>query len=109
MSAAKHTPGPWVIQDNAAAGIHIYSNGGAFGGGLHVARVSNSAGIGYAGQEANARLIASAPDMARELADALDLLVRLHDGCPALTSEALDLLGAHIERMSAVIAKATRA
>jgi hypothetical protein len=63
VSNSKHTPGPWVIQDNAAHGIHIYSNGGPFGGGLHVARVSNSAGIGYDGQEANARLIAAAPDM----------------------------------------------
>lgn len=30
-----------------------------------------------------------------------DLLVRLHDGCPALTSEALTLLGAEIDAIDA--------
>lgn len=56
---AKHTPGPWVIQDNAAFGVHIYGPGG-LGGGKHLARVSNSAGVDA---RANARLIAAAPDM----------------------------------------------
>jgi len=56
---AKHTTGPWVIQDNAAFGVHIYGPGG-LGGGKHLARVSNSAGVDVM---ANARLIAAAPNM----------------------------------------------
>jgi hypothetical protein len=56
----KHSDGPWAIQDNAAHGVHIYSEGGMFGGGKHVARVSNSAGVDML---ANARLIAAAPSM----------------------------------------------
>lgn len=54
------SPGPWVIQDNAGHGIHIYSAGGAFGGGKHVAKVSNSAGVDI---RANAKMIVAAPDL----------------------------------------------
>jgi len=63
-----HTPGPWVIQDNAAHGIHIYGPGGPFGGGKHLARASNSAGVDVL---ANARLIAAAPAMLTALHDLL--------------------------------------
>ncbi len=60
------SPGPWVIQDNAGHGIHIYSAGGAFGGGKHVAKVSNSAGVDI---RANAKLIVAAPAMLDALRD----------------------------------------
>lgn len=72
---SNHSAGPWVVQDNAALGVHIYSKGGCFGGGSHVCRVSFTAvrsdaaepGASERQLRANACLIAAAPDMLEAL------------------------------------------
>jgi hypothetical protein len=71
---SKHSPGPWVIQDNAAHGVHIYSAGGCFGGGSHICRVSFGAvrvdaepGASERQMRANALLMASAPELLEAL------------------------------------------
>jgi hypothetical protein len=46
---------------------------------------------------------ADAARMREALRPTLDLLIRLHDGNPALTSEALDLLGAEIDWLRAAV------
>lgn len=73
MSAAKHTPGPWSL-----AGIP--ESLGIWAGGTIIATVSCSnrdgAGIILA-NEANARLIAAAPDMLEALRDCTTTLGRL--------------------------------
>jgi len=67
---SQHSAGPWVIQDNAAHGVHIYSAGGCFGGGFHLARLSRpgvlvAAAPGESERQlrANARLMSAAPEL----------------------------------------------
>jgi hypothetical protein len=80
---SKHSAGPWVIQDNAAHGVHIYSAGGCFGGGFHLARLSRpgvlvAAAPGESERQlrANAHLMSAAPEL-------LAALKRWeHYGCP---------------------------
>lgn len=101
MSAAKHTPGPWVVADDVVFQIRA--------GDMHVADVrgwGHLTGRGALGlpemvaediQRANARLIAAAPDYdiaARAVVTAWD------------ESEIGQLDGALIESLRAAIAKA---
>lgn len=53
MTSAQHTPGPWTFHLEPDGEIHIS------GDDLHVCRLPQ----GYPNEAANARLIASAPDL----------------------------------------------
>jgi hypothetical protein len=73
MNAAKHTPGPWVINDlYAETEIHGPQNSGAM---IAVMRPWGMASDEPNPQHANARLIAAAP----ELLEALQGVLRVAD------------------------------
>ena len=66
---SKYTPGPWYVQ-----GMYVRKADGAFGA-WNVAEVNDAAGVDPAVGEANAALIAAAPDLyavVKHLADLLD-------------------------------------
>ena len=70
----KHSPGPWTAYDNAAYGTAIKS--GQIN--KYVANVHMYAGLSLETYQANARLIAAAPDLleaARMMADLVDDLL----------------------------------
>jgi hypothetical protein len=72
MTDSKHTPGPWeyVSEDD---GHSIYDCDCGF----HIARVTDGLPPGVT--EANARLIAAAPEMY----EALECIAQIHDGNPS--------------------------
>ena len=80
MSAAKHTPGPWTVESNDTRYI--------VGGGYWIAQMHGG------NSEANARLIAAAPDMAK----ALRLAFKILDETGSLTyrRRVLEDLGADV-------------
>lgn len=62
----KHTPGPWITDDHFSDDRHVMNGNG--NGPAYIAKIplTNSIGIrsdAYKSQEANARLIAAAPDL----------------------------------------------
>ena len=66
---SKHTPGPWYVH-----GMYVRKDDGRFGA-WNVAEVNDAAGVDPAVGEANAALIAAAPDLCavvKHLADLLD-------------------------------------
>lgn len=67
---AKHTPGPWRITDHAESAVFVYAGDNQYLN--HVARVHNTPT--KATRQANARLIAAAPDMLAMLKQLRDLL-----------------------------------
>ena len=96
MSNAQHTPGPWVMDDAQPGDLFrhvLHGNGDSFG---YICRISTN---GNANADADARLIAAAPEL-------LEALQRLSAQC-----ERLRLPGqteSDAERTArAVIAKAT--
>lgn len=100
MSEAKHTPGPWVFIGHEAQGLGEYAQIGQIGAFSDVvARVCTkhkaNHSLNKCGQ-ANARLIAAAP----ELLDALAGLI----GC---IDHGSDDPGARLDAARAAIAKAT--
>lgn len=99
MSEAKHTPGPWrlVIADNL---IEAQS-----GGRLVDLCIPRSLCVTESEREANARLIAAAPEMLAELK-----LVRGYFDAIRLQTAAIGeytAVNAKIERLDTLIAKAT--
>lgn len=69
MSAARHTPGPWIVGNGGdiltADEKHV------------IAYDEGRLGSGTEEEQANARLIAAAPDLLAELKDAMNMLQRL--------------------------------
>lgn len=61
---SKHTPGPWTAYDNAAYGTAIMAGSAT---GQYVASVQKYVGLSLETYQANARLIAAAPDMLEAL------------------------------------------
>lgn len=97
MSAAKHTPGPWVLDWNVSR-IDVFSSDSA----VMVASVRRSAmseGIDSQAR-ANARLIAAAPDLLAALVEVTDRLDAFSVSANLNTRLAL-------ETARAAIAKAT--
>lgn len=88
MSAAKHSPGPWGV-----AGSTVYGEYADFH--FHIAVVNANYPEHIATQEANARLIAAAP----ELLEALQQLLQL--------TECYTKQGYQLDDARAAIAKAT--
>lgn len=94
----KHTPGPWVYRPETDSRLkgYIRAKSNGIGGKIAVCRV-NYTGNSMEEVEANARLIASAPDMLRALeriafepqgpADATDRHVL--DACVEIAKEAI--------------------
>lgn len=83
MSAAKHTPGPWRVNDNpmAMSEYCILAESRGTGFGASVATANQREGYNALSPEeakANARLIAAAPDLLdaakKALADCVDLI-----------------------------------
>jgi len=92
MSAAQHTPGPWAVFN----GTDIFPDND-LGGDRHIADCFPvQDGIPYAEREANARLIAAAPDLLKALTNCLSFLRAKGHG-DTLVAEAAE----------AIIAKAT--
>lgn len=92
MSNSKHTPGPWVIKDGilkSENGYHLYS-------------LEERPGLGHAA-EANARLIAAAP----ELLESLEGLLNQAKQCFALTTSEESQKVLAMDAARAAIAKAT--
>lgn len=75
MAEAKHTPGPWFIPranfPTGSAGTSVW----ALGGDVLIAE-SPSKSLSLEGRRANARLIATAPELLEALQDVLDEWVR---------------------------------
>lgn len=95
MSAAKHTPGPWRVDDHPRR---------------EYPRVTDARGrfIADCDTDADAHLIAAAPELLQELKHAAELLVSLSTECrtACLDGELVDTLAA-AERFDNLIAKAT--
>ena len=72
MSNIKHTPGPWTIEDNGWNGQFIYGDDDRVNG---KRRFIAEVDLNYDEAEANARLIAAAPD----LLEALFKLAKFYD------------------------------
>ncbi|MFN7882944.1 MAG: hypothetical protein ACK5PF_08010 [bacterium] len=85
MSGGKHTPGPWSAQTNGAQWV------------VHAGRKQRVASVhtGLVGQEANARLIAAAPDL---LAAGRLLLRACDEGDADMAMDGYDLLRAAIAK-----------
>lgn len=93
---AKHTPGPWSVQDGDR--VFGYSTGKPYSHCLHE-------GIGYKTErEANARLIAAAPELLAALEGAEKALIKALPHLPA-DSEAV-YCGEWLVEIRAAIAKA---
>ena len=74
---SKHTPGPWVIQEtNFAQQKNVYAQADK----PPIATVYGSTGE----NEANARLIAAAPEMLEALRNLLDETMHATHDCPVL-------------------------
>lgn len=75
-----HTPGPWIIRDHTVgypprrAWIEVNAPIGEGRGEHPICRIP----AGFTNQEADARLIASAPDLARENRQLKEEITRLH-------------------------------
>lgn len=71
MSAASHTPGPWLAMHTAAHGIHcnIAGTGGRIGGTTEAGLIAHVKCIpdAWGSAESNARLIAAAPQLVEAL------------------------------------------
>ena len=67
-----YTPGPWILESDGWNGQWVYGNDADWRGGKHryIAEVS----LDYEGAEANARLIASAPELLEAVEDLLELV-----------------------------------
>lgn len=105
-TCGKHSPGPWTT-DHVCFDARIPIRGGvtAYGRPYVIAHV-NRPGSSYSGQsEANARLIAAAPD----LLEALTSMVVVYAMNNAEPVELRDTLRRQIAEASAAIAKATGA
>ncbi len=72
MSDTKHTPGPWRVQNGS---VYALAPDGSFGS-LPVAHMDRDPGNGTrpVERDANARLIAAAPEMVEALRGALEVL-----------------------------------
>lgn len=85
MAAAKHTPGPWLVEEGGWKGDRRFYIGATERSG-HIASVNP-----YVGEEeevANASLIAAAPDLYRQLSGILalaDVLIQCSGVDPNLT------------------------
>ena len=89
MSNAQHTPGPWVMDDAQPGDLFrhvLHGNGDSFG---YICRISTN---GNANADANARLIAAAPDLVSQLFSAANYI---------------DALGGDSKSYRAAIQKAT--
>ena len=96
MSNAQHTPGPWVMDDAQPGDLFrhvLHGNGDSFG---YICRISTN---GNANADADARLIAAAPEL-------LEALQRLSAQCERLRM-AWQLESDAERTARAVIAKAT--
>lgn len=82
-----HTPGPWSVLGRVTAGL-AYS---AVGGKTLLARVYSEAYRDVAEEEANARLIAAAPDLLTALAALIADHDDTYDGEPMTGEKALAL------------------
>lgn len=106
MSSAQHTPGPWMVTNpNYGSGLCIESTMGSVV--AHTAVYSNprfpvSSRISSESAEANARLIASAPELLAALKEA-DYRLSFHFGFTATTGHWGNILRSDLR---AVIAKA---
>lgn len=91
---AKHTPGPWKQK-----GVTTANNGHVFCGDVHIADCINCNKLPPKEAEANAKLIAAAPDMV----EALKRISSINHNLGTLTDT--HMLGKCIEIAAAVLAK----
>lgn len=93
---SKHTPGPWSYNYIGSHGYCIYE--GATPGGKHI-----GLSILYKkdGGEANARLIAAAPDLLEALRVVLNSDMAMREEDEGQTSKTLDVVRAAIAKASA--------
>jgi hypothetical protein len=103
-SLAAHTPGPWIV-GNDGQGIYVHPMGRE---GFTVSQPSgldpNVTHVGAHTAEANARLIAAAPDL---LATLRDSVAWLAEHAPYMSGAVEEGYAATIDGMRAAIAKAT--
>lgn len=101
---SKHTPGPWKVRQRRTKPPHDYEieDSCPEGHGLVYVRMHNGE------QEANARLIAAAPELF-EAARGVDVLyAELHAAMPAIVNRpAGDIVMEAVRKARAAIAKAT--
>jgi hypothetical protein len=116
VAGGAHTPGPWVVEHRSLVS-HVYTEGGADDD-LRLADVHQygSATLPRQGREANARLIAAAPELLEfaRAHEAWEAALIRHgrweipgaEGLPALTDELYDAMMELQAKRNAVILKA---
>jgi hypothetical protein len=100
MQEKTHTPGPWYVREQDD--IDAEGNGyvWAVKGESHGSYIQNP---GHANSEANARLMAAAPEMLKALEELLDLTALMPNSDDAVNDPELEPA---LERARAAIAKA---
>lgn len=98
---SSHTPGPWTIIGSLGTGRHCID-----GAGTHKVPVAVTEWQAGGVSDANARLIATAPDYHELAEDALPILDAVLEDREATTGEEDEILRDLIARFRAVIAKA---
>lgn len=93
MNDTKHTPGPWFTKREGFSTVYIEARIG--GGMLQEVAACGPTEAGQEQQEANARLIAAAPELLEALQEAKHMFAGEYPGHPTT------------ERIFAAIAKAT--
>lgn len=73
----KHIPGPWVVE-------HPYGEGGIYVSQTNTALIAKV----YYGQEANARLIAAAPELENACRLLVDAIAQITDTCQTFEQRA---------------------
>jgi hypothetical protein len=112
MSDAKHTPGPWRVSGCMSGNMALIEHGAAGEHSPIIAEVSSDGGS--LPRDANAALIAAAPELLAELRSSVKMMVNALDNMaylfPAKTPEAQvwrDMLKTKVREARAAIAKAT--
>jgi hypothetical protein len=92
MSAPKHTPGPWNLGSSNVP-VSLLSVHASIAGSKHstIARLSlpKKVGIGYDEAEANARLIAAAPELLEALKACLHCFDEMTGRKPAFVEDSI--------------------
>lgn len=112
MSGAQFTPGPWEARSQPWATGHLWLVGRKEHGCEHtLVRVFQPFGRPTGTSEANARLIAAAPELYDACVDTLDALNRLRDGFElsprnTVRDAALLMIDQHVDLLETALFKA---
>ncbi len=105
LSAQRNTPGPW---DRTSTAIYAHINGGGPGNRVLIASAVRAPGMIEGEADANARLIAVAPELLDALSEAEDALSWYSDEDTTVANQALAIIRPLLERCGIKINRASR-